>query len=164
MLQAEKSPPFKPDGPISKLVCARQGFCIDCSIGDAGQILICLGFFLECLIQKRCGVVQAENQGPAFERAVTGDFIMLHRLRGSEQTGVEGGAALVFFDDLVALGQYAFDCVAGLATRRLADDLEDLLKAFDLAFGLILVLGERGLQFRRLSGCLLYTSPSPRDS
>jgi hypothetical protein len=67
---------------------------------------------------------------------------VLDRLRGGEQAGIEGRFALVLFHDFLALIEDAFDGVALLAARRLAEQVEYLLQAPDLAFRLIMMFFE----------------------
>jgi hypothetical protein len=62
---------------------------------------------------------------------------VLHRLGGREKAGVQRGCALVLFHDLLALIENALDGIAFLAACGFAKELEDLVKAFDLAFGFV---------------------------
>ena len=61
-------------------------------------------------------------------------------------------AALEVFHDRLAFFEDAQDGVAGLAARGLADDLEDLLEALDVALGLLQMLFEAGLELGILRG------------
>ncbi len=64
---------------------------------------------------------------------------MLDGLSRRDEAGVQCNGILKFLDDLLAFGNDALDCLAGLAARRLADNLEKLLQALDLALGLVLM-------------------------
>ena len=77
---------------------------------------------------------------------------MLDRLGRRQQARVMRRAALEFVHDLLAFGNDAFDGVAGLAARALADQFEDLGQAFDLGLGFLFVHLERGFQFLVLCG------------
>ena len=77
---------------------------------------------------------------------------MLDGLSRGDQPGVKRWSALVFRSDLLALFDDAIDGRAGLALCALADKLEDLLQALDLALGLVSVFLEGLLQVRRLRG------------
>ena len=68
---------------------------------------------------------------------------MLHRLGAGDQDGIGGLAVLELLEMILKLGVQALDAFAGLAARRLADDLEDLLKTLDLAFAFLRVLFQR---------------------
>jgi hypothetical protein len=61
---------------------------------------------------------------------------------GGEQAGIEGRFALVLFHDFLALIEDAFDGVALLAARWLAEQIEYLLQAPDLAFRLVMMFFE----------------------
>ena len=84
------------------------------------QRLVRVGLFLQRLVEQLDGVFQAENMGPALERAVARDLVVLDRLGGRDQTGVDRWRSLEAFDNLLALGDDAFDRVAGLALSPLA--------------------------------------------
>ena len=71
---------------------------------------------------------------------------MLDGLRRGEQAGIERLGALVLVHDLLALVENAHDGIAGLAAGRLVEQFENLLEALDLAFGLVVMLLERGAQ------------------
>ena len=94
------------------------------------------------------GVGHPEDFRPALEGAVAGDLVVLDRLGGRDQTGVERRRALVLGEDFLALLDDAVDRRAGLALGALADDLEHLLQAFDLNLGLALVVLEGLLSAR----------------
>ena len=74
---------------------------------------------------------------------------MLHGLGRADQARIKGGGALVVLHDFGAFFKDAVDRRAGLALGLLVDDAEHFDQAFHLAFGLIAVLFEGGLQFRR---------------
>jgi hypothetical protein len=75
---------------------------------------------------------------------------VLDRLRRGEQAGVKGGRTLELLHDLFAFVDDPVDGVAGFASCRLFDDLENLLEPLDLIRGLGLVFLEGSLQVFRL--------------
>src|SRR6476660_6497536 len=77
---------------------------------------------------------------------------MLDRLRGSQETGVEGGRTLVLGHDLRAVLGNAHDRCTGLALGLLLDQRENLFEALNLTLGLAVVLLECSLELRALSG------------
>src|SRR3954468_9093227 len=77
---------------------------------------------------------------------------MLDRLRGSQETGVEGGCPLVLGHDLRAFFGNAHDRCTGLALGLLIDQRENLFQALNLTFGLAVVLLEGSLELLALSG------------
>src|SRR3954468_7679032 len=77
---------------------------------------------------------------------------MLDRLRGSQETGVEGGRTLVLGHDLRAFLGNAHDRCTGLALGLLLDQRENLFEALNLTFGLAVVLLEVSLELLALSG------------
>ena len=83
---------------------------------------------------------------------------MLDGLGRGDQAGVKGRGALGLRHHFLTLFDNAVDRGAGLALSALPDDLEDLLQALDLSLGLVLVLFEGLLQFRRLGGCAILGS------
>jgi hypothetical protein len=92
----------------------------------------------------------AELLGPGFERTVAGHLIMLDRLSRGDETGIEGRAVGIVLHHSLAFLQNAEDCVAGLVAGRLADHLEDVAQALDMAFGLGAMSLEGLLEFGRL--------------
>src|ERR1700751_4368301 len=81
---------------------------VDLALGDVGELLVGRLLFLEVLIQQVGDVVAAEPLRPRDQRAVAGDLIMLDRLRGGDDRGVEhlvvgnlAGHVLGFLDDAV---------------------------------------------------------------
>src|SRR5882724_2033595 len=125
---------------------------VDCGFRERRQTHVGLLLLLQGLIQQPGGVFHAELGGPLFQRAITGNFVVLDGLRGGKHAGVKRLAALVLVHDLLALVEDALDRVAGLAARRLVEQFENLLEALDLAFGLAVVLFERRTQLVGLSG------------
>src|SRR3954468_1236364 len=77
---------------------------------------------------------------------------MLDRLRGSQETGVEGGRTLVLGHDLRAFLGNAHDRCTGLALGLLLDQRENLFEALNLTFGLAVVLLKGSLELLALSG------------
>src|ERR1700730_6560373 len=92
----------------------RRRFCVlvNPTFRKFGEGLVGLLLFRESGVQELDGLLEAEFGGPSLERAVAGDFIMLDRLRCSQQTGIEGGHSLVFLHDLLAFFKDAHDGVA----------------------------------------------------
>src|SRR3954465_239036 len=120
---------------------------VDHGGGELGQGVIGRLFLVQRRLQQLCRVLHAELLGPGAQRAVAGDFVMLDRLRGCEQAGVERRSVLELLHDLGAFIGDAVDRFARLATGRLAQHLEDLVQTFDLALSLaqMLVEGRREL-------------------
>src|SRR4051794_10332483 len=83
------------------------------------------------------------SSAQAMRGPVAGDFVMLHRLRRGEETGIKSGRALVLLHDLRTFIGDADDGVARLGLRLLVDSRKHLLEASDLLFRLSLVLLER---------------------
>lgn len=65
---------------------------------------------------------------------------MLDRLGGGDQASVKSRRFLELLDYLLAFGDDALDGLASLTSRRPAEQFEDLLKAFDLALRLVVML------------------------
>jgi hypothetical protein len=72
---------------------------------------------------------------------------MLYGLSGCNETRIKSRRALELFHDFFGFIDNAFDGRAGLAPGALANQLEDRLKALDLALSFFLVSNERFLQF-----------------
>src|SRR5216683_7712067 len=113
---------------------------------ERGQAFVGFLLLLQGLIQQPHGVLHSELLRPLLQRAVARDFVMLDGLGRGQHAGIERLAALVLVHDLLALVEDALDGVTGLAARRLVDQFENLLEAFDLAFGLAEMLFERRAQ------------------
>src|SRR3954470_9531302 len=77
---------------------------------------------------------------------------MLDRLRGCQETGVEGGRTLVLGHDLRTFLGNPHDRCTGLALGLLIDQRENLFQALNLTFGLAVVLLEGSLELLALSG------------
>ena len=73
-------------------------------------------------------------------------------MAGRDETGVDRWARAEFLDRFVTLGDDAINRLAGLTLGPLADDLEYLFKALDLALCLLAMGREGFLQFGVLSG------------
>lgn len=65
---------------------------------------------------------------------------MLDGLRGGHEPGIQGWSLLKVLQDLLPFFYDAVDCRAGLSLCPLAEDLEHLLQALDLAFRLTSML------------------------
>ena len=63
------------------------GFCVNIyvGLGELAQRTVGVLFFLECRVEKLDGFAIAEFFVPAFQRAVSRNLIMFHRLRRGEQ-------------------------------------------------------------------------------
>src|SRR4051812_1856283 len=83
---------------------------------------------------------------PCDKRAVAGDFVVLDRLGGGEQTGIKGGRAFIFPHYFSAFFGDAADGRASFALRLLVDCREYLFKTSDLFFSLSFVLLKRSLE------------------
>lgn len=71
---------------------------------------------------------------------------MFDRLRRRKETGIEGGRALEFLHNLLALLDDAHDGIASLASRRFADFLKHLFESSHVLFGLGLMFLEGGVE------------------
>jgi hypothetical protein len=58
-------------------------------LGDSGQLLVGRLLLVQVLLQDACAVVAPQLPGPRCQRAVPGDLLMLHRLRGGEGSRIE---------------------------------------------------------------------------
>src|SRR6478609_237699 len=125
---------------------------VDHGGGELGQRVIGRLFLVQRRLQQPCGVLHAELLGPGAQGAVAGDLVVLDRLRGCEQAGVERRRVLELLHDLGAFVGDAVDRFARLAAGRLAQHLEDLVQTFDLALGLAQMLVESRRELLRVGG------------
>src|ERR1700688_35933 len=88
------------------------------------------------------------------ERPVTGHLVVFDGLTGGNKTGIDRGALAEFFDRLLTFRDDAVDRLAGLGLGPLADHLEHLFEALDLALCLFAVSRKGLLQLGVL--CRLY--------
>ena len=105
-------------------------------LGELGQLLVGFLLFFESFLEKRSGFVLAKNVGIGAHGAVGGDFVMLHALRGRNQSGVERVLFQVLIHHLRSLFDEPFHALALLARRFLAQCAENLLQALDVPLGL----------------------------
>jgi hypothetical protein len=100
---------------------------------ESGKSFVGHLLFRERRIQKSGRPIETELGGPGLEGTVTSDLIMLDRLRGRQQAGIQGGHAFVFFHDLLAFRENSHDGVACFAAGALVNLGEDALKTLHLA-------------------------------
>src|SRR3984885_887026 len=112
------------------------GFDIDQGFGELGERGSGRFLFVECRLQKPGGVGHSEFFGPGTKRTIARHLVVLDRLSGREKARVERRHSLEVLHDLRTFFRDAVDGGAGFSARRLADDLEDLIEAFHLAFRL----------------------------
>src|SRR3954447_25584150 len=122
-------------GPVGLRICA--GF------RQLRQKLIGFLLFSERLVEELDRVTHVEVSRPSAQRAVARDFIVLDRLAGGDQTGIEGVTVPKVLHDLLSLLDDAFDRLAGLSRSFLAEHFEHLFQALDMTFRLLAMLQER---------------------
>jgi hypothetical protein len=71
---------------------------------------------------------------PILQRPVPRYFVMLDRLSGSQQPGIERWAVLIVFDDFFAFFENAFNGFTGFCLRPLSKNLKNLLKPNEKSF------------------------------
>ena len=125
-------------------------------VGDGfsylGQFFIGGDFFLLGLAEEFQRFVVAHLFGPRAERAVTGDFVMLHFLAGGNNARVQSRGVFLFFDDVIALGDQALHGLARFALERLIERFRDLFEARNVFLGFLEVLFEGFAQLVGLCG------------
>ncbi|CEE80472.1 hypothetical protein XAC2852_790195 [Xanthomonas citri pv. citri] len=117
-------------------------------LGEQGQLFVGGLFFFQRGEQQRQCIGITELLGYGGNGAVRGDFVMLHLLRTADQCRIAHRAGLDFIDDLAALLHQAFHRSAFDALELDAQNLDDLVDAFDLALGFFQMSFEGLLQFR----------------
>src|SRR5436305_4775236 len=98
------------------------------SQSDGGQLLIGRLFLVKIGRKQSQDVVVPELVGPGDQRTVARDLIMLDRLGGADDGGVQNFLVGHFTRDLVRLLDEAIDGGALYALRRLAQLLEHLIE------------------------------------
>src|SRR3954469_18700574 len=116
---------------VSLRVCAR--------FREPGEKLIGSLIFCERLVKEPFRIAHPKLLCPRAQRAVARHLVMLDRLSGGDETGVEGVALLEIFHDLLAFLDDALDRLAGFARGLLAKDVEHLFQTFDMTCGLVTV-------------------------
>src|SRR5438105_123442 len=71
---------------------------------NRGQFLVCRLFLIEVGGEQPQDVVVPELLGPGNQRPITGDFVMLHRLCGADDRGIEHLFVRDLCGDLVGFG------------------------------------------------------------
>ena len=89
-------------GHYSPGASSRFGLLIYCRFGDFGQCLIRCFFFFQSCLEKFGGVIKTQFFRPRYQRAVSGNFVMLNSLGGGEETSVECRGAFILFHDFRA--------------------------------------------------------------
>src|SRR5262249_45596238 len=106
-------------------------------LGQLGQLLVGLFFFVEGFLQHFGGLALAEHLGIRAHAAVAGNFVVLHPLGSRDQSGVEHVRLGIFFHHLAPLFDQSFHAFASLAARPDAEILENLFQPFDVSFRLL---------------------------
>ena len=65
------------------------------ALSQIAQGFVGVFFFRQRRLEERCASAVAQLLGPGGERAIAGDFVVLDRLGGGDETGIKGGRALV---------------------------------------------------------------------
>jgi hypothetical protein len=118
------------------------GFEVDHRGRKLGQRLIGCFLLVQRLLEQTCGIGHAELFSPGTKGAVARNFIVLDRLGGSDKPGIESRHSAKLLHDFRTFIGDAVYRLAGLSARRLADNTEDAVEAFDLTLGLPKVLIE----------------------
>src|SRR5581483_4264309 len=84
------------------------GLDVHTLIGDLGQLLVRRRFFVECLLQYRCGPLLSELLRVRADGPVCRDFVMLHALARGNDGRVAHRRRRVLADHLVPFVQNAF--------------------------------------------------------
>jgi hypothetical protein len=105
---------------------------------------------ISCNDKQLDGIGMLSLAAPAF--SIAGNLVVLDRLRCRQKPGVECLRVGILVHDLLAFIDDAFDGVALLAARGLAQHLEDLLQPRDLAFSLVKMLFEGSTKLIRIGG------------
>src|SRR5579859_562641 len=104
------------------------------------QRFVRLLFLRQRLIEQLDRILVTQLVSPAFQSAIARNLVMLDRLSRRQKARVECRSISVLVHDFLAFVEDALDSIALLAARRLAEKLEDLFEAFDLSFGLVVML------------------------
>src|ERR1700744_2505629 len=104
------------------------------------QCFVRLLFLRQRLIEQFDRILVTQLVSPAFQSAIARNLVMLDRLSRRQKARVECGSISVLVHDFLAFVENALDGIALLAARRLAEKLEDLFEAFNLSFGLVVML------------------------
>jgi hypothetical protein len=91
-------------------------------------------FFYCFLIGQSGGILQPDLGRPILQRPVPRYFVMLDRLSGSQQPGIERWAVLIVFDDFFAFFENAYNGFTGFCLRPLSKNLKNLLKPNEKSF------------------------------
>src|SRR5215213_7823902 len=118
------------------------GFKVDHRGCKLGQRLVGGFLLVQRLLQQACGIGHAELFSPRTKGAIARNLVVLDRLGGSDKPSIESRHPAKLLHDFRTLISDAVDGLAGLPTRRLADDTEDAVEALDLTLGLPKVLVE----------------------
>ena len=88
-------PLLAPRGRAHLPVCSDPfGFLVDDRLGDLRQGFVGCFLFIQRFLEQRGRFIQTEFFGPCAQGAVARDFVVLDRLRGGQETGVEGRGPL----------------------------------------------------------------------
>jgi hypothetical protein len=104
---------------------------------DRRKLLVSRLFLVQVGIEKADDIVMAEALGPCDQRAVARDFVVLDRLGGADDRGVEDFFVRDLARDFIGLADQTVDGGAFDSLRILTELLEYLLQARDLIFRLL---------------------------
>src|SRR5690349_4503675 len=123
------------------------GPLVDAPLRERGELLVGCLLLLEGAAENCSILAMTQFPRPCDQRAVTGDLIMLHRLRRRDQPRSKDVLVAHIAHEIVALANDAVDCRAFVAAGLLVVQLEDLLEAADLLLRLAQMLLQPALEF-----------------
>ncbi len=94
-------------------------FGVDGAAGELGERFIRLLLLGQGLVDEFDGVLHAQLGCQGFQRAVTGNFVVLDSLSRGEQSRIESGRVTVLFNYLLSFIDDTLDSIALFAARRL---------------------------------------------
>ena len=109
----------------SRAFSARR-LAVDLALCNRGEFLVGRLFLVECRFEYTHAIVAPELLSPSDERAVAGDFVMLHRLRGGDDGSIQHSFVRDIAGDFFRFLDDAIDSGAIGAFRLLAALLENL--------------------------------------
>src|SRR5271166_2184541 len=131
--RAGETRPFSSNAPSG-------GFGIHRGNRKLAQRFVRLLFLRQRLIEQFDRILVPQLVSPGFQGAIARNLVMLDRLSRRQKARVECQSMSVLVHDFLAFVEDALDGIALLAARRLAEKLKDLFEAFNLLFGLVVML------------------------
>src|SRR5215210_2922939 len=135
---------------------------VDLAFGDGGQLLICRLLLIQGLLQHARAVLAAELLRPGNQGAVAGNLVVLHRLRGRQESRVERVFIRHLAGNFVRLLHEPVESRAIYAFGRMPVHLEDLLEPRNLILCLLEVSLKATAQLR-VGGLVDHLGQSLRD-